>query len=162
MYTFNITCFVSILQPSMCCFCISNFEQITYWDGIGDTMDKHPHQPSPWGGGWGGVFRSYAWWYEKITIYPPHPSLCVPPVRRIGTFPLRGSPWDNKCTTISQHLWYNAPRAFMFEDKPCDVSLSLEKLADGRRGFLTVWMGAESSANFRRGSKAWTDERKQN
>ena len=40
MYTFNITCFVSILQPSMCCFCISNFEQITYWDGIGDMMDK--------------------------------------------------------------------------------------------------------------------------
>lgn len=49
MYTFNITCFVSILQPSMCCFCISNFEQITYWDGIGDTMDKHPQPPSPQG-----------------------------------------------------------------------------------------------------------------
>ena len=49
MYTFNITCLVSILQPSMCCFCISNFEQITYWDGIGDMMDKHPQQPSPQG-----------------------------------------------------------------------------------------------------------------
>lgn len=53
-------------------------------------------------------------------------------------FPSRGSPWDNKCTTISQHLWYNVPRVFMLEDKPCDVSLSLEKLADGRRGFLPV------------------------
>ena len=25
-----------------------------------------------------------------------------------------------------RHLWYNVPRAFIFEDKPCDVSLGLE------------------------------------
>ena len=27
---------------------------------------------------------------------------------------------------LPSHLWYNVPRAFIFEDKPCDVSLGSE------------------------------------
>ena len=27
---------------------------------------------------------------------------------------------------MGQRSWYIVPRAFMFEDKPCDVSLGLE------------------------------------
>ena len=39
---------------------------------------------------------------------------------------------------LPSHLWYNVPRAFIFEDKPCDVSLGLEKLAVGRSGLLPL------------------------
>ena len=32
---------------------------------------------------------------------------------------------------LPSHLWYNVPRASMFEDKPCDVSLGLEPFQAG-------------------------------
>ena len=32
---------------------------------------------------------------------------------------------------LPSHLWYNVPRAFIFEDKPCDVSLGLEPFQAG-------------------------------
>ena len=39
---------------------------------------------------------------------------------------------------MGQRLWYNALRGFMFEDKRCDVSLGLEKLAVGRIDLLPL------------------------
>ena len=49
---------------------------------------------------------------------------------------------------LPPHLWYNAPKAFIFEDKPCDVSLGLEKLAVGRSGLLPLRGTANSPFTF--------------
>ena len=45
---------------------------------------------------------------------------------------------------MGQRSWYTVPRAFMFEDKPCDVSLGLEKLAVGRNDLLPLCGTANS------------------
>ena len=123
MYTFNITCFVSILQPSMCCFCISNFEQITYWDGIGDMMDKHPQQPSPQ-----GVcvcnspdFMVYCAQGLYISYQTILVSLGLEPSLRAG----------------SLYAYYTVSRDSCLIEDDQDV-MGLEELADGRRGFLPV------------------------
>ena len=45
-------------------------------------------------------------------------------------------------------LWYTVPRAFIFEDKRCDVSLGLEKLAVGRIDLLPLRGTANSPSAF--------------
>ena len=49
---------------------------------------------------------------------------------------------------LPSHLWYNLPRAFIFEDKRCDVSLGLEKLAVGRIDLLPLRGTANSPFSF--------------
>ena len=49
---------------------------------------------------------------------------------------------------MGQRLWYNALRGFMFEDKRCDVSLGLEKLAVGRIDLLPLRGTANSPPTF--------------
>ena len=46
------------------------------------------------------------------------------------------------------HLWYNLPRAYMFDGKRCRKSLGLEKLAVGRSGFLPLRGTANSPFTF--------------
>ena len=49
---------------------------------------------------------------------------------------------------LPPHLWYNAPRAFIFEDKRCEESLGLEKLAVGRIDLLPLRGTANSPSTF--------------
>ena len=45
-------------------------------------------------------------------------------------------------------LWYTVPRAFIFEDKRCEESLGLEKLAVGRIDLLPLRGTAISPFTF--------------
>ncbi len=45
-------------------------------------------------------------------------------------------------------LWYNVPRAYMFDGKRCRKSLGLEKLAVGRSGLLPLRGTANSPFTF--------------
>ena len=50
---------------------------------------------------------------------------------------------------LPPHLWYNAPRAFIFEDKRCEESLGLEKLAVGRSDLRPLRGTANSPSHLR-------------
>ena len=45
-------------------------------------------------------------------------------------------------------LWYTVPRVFIFEDKRCEESLGLEKLAVGRIDLLPLRGTANSPSAF--------------